>query len=82
MTHQTLQLVTTNYRQVKILTQERPGSAFRVTRDPSTLGKKPPLFWIFESGFIQDLPWDLGDWHWQAPPPLGDAPFFGYTAKR
>jgi hypothetical protein len=23
-----------------------------------------------------------GEWHWQASHPLGDAPFFGYTAKR
>jgi hypothetical protein len=27
-------------------------------------GKKPPIYWIFESGFISDLPWDPGDWHW------------------
>jgi hypothetical protein len=24
-------------------------------------GKKPPIYWIFEIGFISDLPWDLGD---------------------
>lgn len=81
-THQKLQLATTSYRQVRILTQERPGSAFKVAKDPLTPGKTPPLFWIFDSGFIQDLPWDPGDWHWRAPLPLGDAPFFSYTAKR
>jgi hypothetical protein len=43
---------------------------------------KPPLHWIFETGFIQDLPWDPGEWHWQTSLTLGDAPFFGYTAKR
>jgi len=76
-------LATSNYRQVRILTQEKPSSTFKVARDPPAPGKKPPLFfWIFETGFVQDLPWDPGDWHWQAPPPLGDAPFFGYTAKR
>jgi len=44
--------------------------------------KKPPLYWVFETGFIQDLPWDPGEWHWQASHPLRDAPLFGYTAKR
>jgi hypothetical protein len=42
----------------------------------------PRLFWIFESGFIKDLNWDLGEWHWKNAPPMGDAPFFGYSAKR
>jgi len=79
---QPIQLATSNYRQVRILTQGKPGSTFKVARDPPAPGKKPPLFWIFESGFVQDLPWDPGDWHWQAPSPLGDAPVFGYTAKR
>jgi hypothetical protein len=79
---QPIQLAMSNYRQVRILTQEKPGSTFKVARDPPAPGKKPPLFWIFESGFVQDLPWDPRDWHWQAPSPLGDAPFFGYTAKR
>jgi hypothetical protein len=27
-------------------------------------GKKPPIYWIFESGFISNLPWDPGDLHW------------------
>jgi hypothetical protein len=40
------------------------------------------LYWIFETGFIQDLPWDPSEWHWKTNPPLGDIPFFGYTAKR
>lgn len=44
MTHQNLQLATVSYRQVRILTQERPGSAFKVARDLPVPGKKPPLF--------------------------------------
>jgi len=75
-------LATSNYQQVRILTQEKLGSTFKVARDLPAPGKKPPLLWIFETCFVQDLPWDPGDWHWQAPSPLGDAPFFGYTAKR
>jgi len=53
-----------------------------VARDTPTPGKSPLIYWIFETGFIQELPWDLGEWHWQATPPLEDSPFFGYTAKR
>ncbi len=81
-THQVIQLSTANYRQVRVLSQERSRSTFKVARDPPAPGKKPPLFWIYETGFVQDLPWDPGEWHWQAPPPFGDAPFFGYTVKR
>ncbi len=53
-----------------------------MAKDPSALGKKPSFYLIFETRFTQDLPWDPGEWHWQTSPPLGDAPFFGYTAKR
>jgi hypothetical protein len=53
-----------------------------VARDLKAPSKKPPLHWVFETGFIQDLPWDPREWHWQTSPPLGDAPFFGYIAKR
>jgi hypothetical protein len=45
-------------------------------------GKKPPIYWIFKIGFIFDLPWDPEDWHWQKTQNMGDAPFFGYSAKR
>jgi hypothetical protein len=45
-------------------------------------GKKPPIYWIFESRFISDLLWDPGDWHWQSTHNMGDAPFFGYSSKR
>ncbi len=80
-THQPLTISTTNYCPVKFLSQENPGSTFRVARDPPVPGKKPHLYWIHEMGFIQDLPWDPGEWHWRTNPPLGDMPFFGYTAK-
>jgi hypothetical protein len=73
---------TANYRTVRVLHQEKPGATLRVARDPAAPGKKTLMFWIFETGFIWDLPWDPGDWHWRSNSPLGNAPFFGYTAKR
>jgi len=73
---------TSNKWQVRVLVQENPKAHLKVARDPPAPGKKNQLFWIFESGFIQDLPWDPGEWRWQAQPPMGDAPFFGYTTKR
>jgi hypothetical protein len=77
-----LTLSTANYHPVRVLSQEKSVTILKVARDPLAIGKKPPLYWIFETRFIQDLPWDPGEWHWQISPPLGDAPFFGYTAKR
>jgi len=47
-----------NYCPFRILSQERSGMSFKVARDPSAPGKKPFLYWIFETWFIQDLPWD------------------------
>jgi len=79
---QAITISTGNYRTVRVLSQEKPGATLKVARDPPAPSKKPPLYWIFETGFIQDLPWDPGEWHWRANPPLGDAPFFGYTTKR
>jgi hypothetical protein len=73
---------TLNMRQVRVLAQENPKAPLKVARDPPAPGKKAPLFWIFDSGIIQDFPWDPGEWHWQPHPPLGDTPFFGYSAKR
>ncbi|CAM6016855.1 unnamed protein product [Sphagnum balticum] len=73
---------TLNQRLVRVLAQENPEAPLKVARDPPTPGKKGPVFWIFDSEFIQDLPWDPREWHWQPHPPLGDAPFFGYLAKR
>jgi len=73
---------TTNYRTVKVLHQEKLGATLKVARDPPAPGKKTLLYWIFETGFIRELPWEPGEWHWRSNPPFGDAPFFGYTAKR
>ncbi len=81
-TQQALTISTMNYHAIRVLSQEKPGATLKVAQDSPTPGKKPPLYWIFETGFIQDLPWDPGEWHWRSNPPLGDAPFFGYTAKR
>jgi hypothetical protein len=55
---------------------------FKVARVPPAPGKKVLIYWIYDIGFIQNLPWDPGEWHWLSNPPLGDAPFFGYSAKR
>jgi hypothetical protein len=80
--HQALIIPIDNYHPVRVLSQEGPRATFKVAREPPASGKKPPLYWVFETKFIQDLPWDLGEWYWQTLHPLGDAPFFGYTAKR
>jgi hypothetical protein len=71
-----------DYRSIRVLSQEKPGATLKVAREPPAPGKSPPLYWIFDIGFIHDLPWDPGEWHWWPNPPLGDAPFYGYTAKR
>ncbi len=80
--HQAFTLSTDNYHPVRVLSQERPGTTLKVAKEPPASGKKPLLYWVFEIGFIQDLPWDPWEWHWQPSHPLRDAPFFGYTAKR
>jgi hypothetical protein len=65
-----------------VLAQDKHGATFRLAKDLPLLGKKPLLYWILGSGFISDLQWDPGDWHWQQTHKLGDAPFFGYSSKR
>jgi hypothetical protein len=70
------------YEPVRILAQEKYGATFRMAKDLPIPGKKPLLYWILGLGFISDLQWDLGDWHWQQTHKLGDAPFFGYSSKR
>jgi hypothetical protein len=69
------------YHPIRVLSQERHEALFRVARELPSL-TKPPLLWIFESGFIDGLSWDPGEWHWQASSQMGDSPFFGYSAKR
>jgi hypothetical protein len=65
-----------------VLSQERPGATLKVARELLAQGKAPLLYWIFDARFIRDLPWDPREWHWQPIPPLGNAPFYRYTAKR
>jgi hypothetical protein len=81
-TNQAIKISTVNHRPVRVLSQERPRATLKVAREPPTPGKAPLLYWIFDAGFILDLPWDPGEWHWQPNSPLGDAPFYRYTAKR
>jgi hypothetical protein len=46
------------YHPIRVLFQERHGAPYKVARElPSLI--KLPLLWIFESGFIDGLPWDL-----------------------
>jgi hypothetical protein len=70
------------YEPVRVLAQDGHGTTLRLTKDLLPPGKKPPIYWIFESGFISDLPWDPRDWHWQSTRNMGDTPFFGYSSKR
>jgi len=81
-THQAFTISTANFRPVRVLSQEGPGMTLKVAKDLKAPSKKPPLHWVFETRFIQDLPWDPREWHWQTSPPLGDTPFFGYTTKK
>ncbi len=81
-TNKEITISTKGYHQVRVLSQDKHGATLKVARDAPIPGKRPLIYWIFETGFIQELPWDPGKWHWQAIPPLGDSPFFGYTAKR
>ncbi len=52
------------YEPVRILAQDGHGTTLRLAKDLLPPGKKPPIYWIFESGFISGLPWDPGDWLW------------------
>jgi hypothetical protein len=70
------------YTPVRVLAQDGHGATLRLAKEVLRPGKKPPIYWIFESGFISDLPWDPGDWHWQQTDNMGDALFFGYSTKR
>jgi len=70
------------YKPVRVLAQDGHGTTLRFAKDVLPLGKKPPIYWIFESGFISGLPWDPKDWLWQSTRNMGDAPFFGYSSKR
>jgi hypothetical protein len=49
------------YHPIRVLMQERHGALLKIARELLAPTKPPPLFWIFESGFIESLPWDFGD---------------------
>ena len=38
--------------------------------------------WLFEDGYVTDLPWDPGEWWWRKIGHLQEALFFAYTARR
>lgn len=58
------------YHLIRVLVQEKREAPFKVAKDlPAP--PKPSLFLIFETSFIESLPWDLGEWHWQGPPHWG-----------
>jgi hypothetical protein len=71
-----------NLSLVRVLSQERHNASLKAARDPPSINRKNTTFWIFESGFIENLPWDPGEWHWKEIYLFGDTPFFGYTSKR
>ncbi len=81
-TNQVTRILTTKLCPVRVFSQERFGATFKIAREPPAQVKAPLIYWIFDKGFICELPWDPGEWHWHATPPLGDAPFYGYIAKR
>jgi hypothetical protein len=78
---QVITLSPKSYHPIRILSQERHGTPFKVAREFPSL-TKPPLLWIFKFGFIDGLPWDPREWHWQTSSQMGDSPFFGYSTKR
>ncbi len=43
------------YKPVRVLEQEGHGATLRLAKDFPPPGKKPPIYWIFESGFISEL---------------------------
>jgi hypothetical protein len=61
-TNQVISIATGNLLPVRILAQEISGAYFKIAKELKTPSKKTPIFWIFETGFIQDLPWDPGEW--------------------
>jgi hypothetical protein len=67
---------------IRVLSQERHGATLKITRDPPSASQRSTTYWIFESGFIKNLPWDPGEWHWKEVHPLGDAHSSGIPPKR
>ncbi len=81
MNFQEVTLSLEGYHSIKVLSQEKHRAPFKVVKNLSVLPKSS-LLWVFETSFIEGLPWDSGKWHWQGTPPLGDSPFFGNSTKR
>jgi hypothetical protein len=77
---QVITLCLKGYHPIRVLFQERHEAPYKVVRELPSFTKLP-LFWIFESSFIGGLPWDPGEWHWQASSQMGDSSFFGYSTK-
>jgi hypothetical protein len=71
-----------NLSLIRVLSREKHGASLKVANDLPLANQRNKTYWIFESGIIKNLPWDPGEWHWKEVHPLGDAPFFRYTAKR
>jgi len=49
------------YEPVRVLAQDNHRTTLELAKDIPLPSKKPPLYWIFGSGFIFDLNWDPGD---------------------
>jgi hypothetical protein len=77
MNSQVITLSPEGYHPIRVLLQERHGAPYIVAKEFPSLTKLP-ILWIFESGFIDGLPWDPREWHWQASSQMGDSPFFGF----
>jgi hypothetical protein len=45
-----------NLSSVRVLSQKRHGASLKVARDPPSVNQNNTTFWIFESGFIENLP--------------------------
>jgi hypothetical protein len=53
---QVTKILTTKLRRVRVLSQERPVATLKIAREPPAQGKAPLIYWIFDKGFIRDLP--------------------------
>jgi hypothetical protein len=73
MSTQEVTLSSAGYHSVKVLSQEKHEAPFKVVRDVFALPKSI-LFWIFETSFINSLPWVPRKWHGKCPPPWGTRP--------
>jgi hypothetical protein len=62
-TNRAIKISTVNHRPVIVLSQEKLGETLKVMREPPAPGEAPLQYWIFDVGFILDLPWDPREWH-------------------